>query len=145
MNTTKEKAERILANKEYLRPVDYTINIQKQVRTKKEEEVALREQLSVQVRDEFPDASTETLNAIVTKRIYELQLKAGVPDDQELTLKPDCSKTLRKVQERVSYHNGKYEESKFEKTKDGKPKMVWSCCQSGKRDSEGCVVKVVDK
>ena len=61
----------MLHNKEYLRPVDHTINIQAAVRSKKEEEVSLRERLSLQVRDEFPDASTETLNAIVTRRIYE--------------------------------------------------------------------------
>lgn len=135
----------MLHNKEYLRPVDHTINIQAAVRSKKEEEVSLRERLSLQVRDEFPDASTETLNAIVTRRIYEQQLKAGVPEDPELTLKPDMSKTLKRVQERVSYHNGKFEASKFDKGKDGKPKMVWSCCQSSDRESSGCVVKVVDK
>jgi len=147
IETTKATAETLLKEKEYLKPHEHSDKILEQVRTKKEEDVALREQLSKEVRDEYPDASIETLNAIVTRRIYELGLKARVPEDPELTLKPDMSRTLKKVQERICYHNGKYEERKFgqKEGKDGKKKMAWSCCQNKEKDSEGCVVKIVDK
>jgi hypothetical protein len=111
------------------------------VREKKEDDVERRKRLSEIVRDEFPDASAETLNAIVTRRIYEEDLKAHVPEDQELTLKPDMTKTLKRIQERVAYHNGKYEEQRFSEKK----KLAWSCCQNKDKDSEGCVVKMVDK
>ena len=89
----------------------------------------LRADLSTQVRNEFPDASVETLNAIVTRRIYEKSLMAAIPEDKELTLKPNMGKTLKTVKERVTSHNGVYEEQKFE-GKDGKKKMAWSCCQN---------------
>ena len=49
----------------------------------------LRADISKQVRNEFPDASVETLNAIVTRRIYEKSLMAAIPEDKELTLKPN--------------------------------------------------------
>ena len=111
------------------------------VREEKEANVELRAQLAAEVRDEFPDGSEETLNAIVTRKIYELSLQANAHDDKELTLKPDMSKTLKKVCQRVCYHNGKYEEQKFSEKK----KMAWSCCQNKDKDSEGCVVKMVDK
>lgn len=42
--------------------------------------------ISKDVRNEFPDASDETLNAIVTRRIYEIGLKTNIPEDPELTL-----------------------------------------------------------
>lgn len=118
--------------------------IQESVRSKKEADVDLRMELAKEVRNEFPDASEETLNAIVTRRIYEKELRAAIPEDKELTLKPNMSKTLKTVKERVTSHNGKFEEQKFE-SKDGKKKMAWSCCQSKDETSEGCVVKYVDK
>ena len=83
----------------------------------------------------------ETLNALVTRKIYEFGLKAGIPEDPQLTLKPNMTKTLKKVTERICSHNGKYEEQKF----SVKKKMAWSCCQSKDKDGEGCVVKYVDK
>jgi hypothetical protein len=66
------------------------------------------------------------LNAIVTKRIYEKGLKDGVPEDMELTLRPDMTKTLVNKKVRACHHNGKYEPQKFSEKK----KMAWSCCQS---------------
>lgn len=65
----------------------------------------------------------------------------AIKDDPELTLKPDCKKTLKVNKEKQRYHNGKYEENKF----DAKGKKAWSCCQSKGEDSEGCILKVVDK
>lgn len=115
------------------------------MRAKKEDDIALRDQFSRQIREEFPDASKETLNAMVTRLIYEQELKSRLPDDPELTLKPDIAKTLRKVSERECHHNGKYEARKFGQ-KEGQPvKMAWSCCQNKDRDSEGCIVRIVDK
>ena len=77
----------------------------------------------------------------MTRLIYENGLNAGIPDDKELTLKPDMKKTLKHVKERVTYHNGKYEEQRFSEKK----KMAWSCCQNKDKDGDGCVVKYVDK
>lgn len=141
MDKTRSTGMKMLDTRVYTKPHEHSDNIQIAVRMKKEADVDLRAVLSDQVRDELPDASEETLNAIVTRKIYEQGLLAAVPEDKELTLKPDMSKTLKRVTERVCYHNGKYEEQKFSE----KRKMAWSCCQSKDKDSEGCVVKLVDK
>lgn len=89
----------------------------------------------------MPRATKEAINGIVTRLIQKELHDAAVPDDPELTLKPDIKKTLREKKTKERYHNGKYEENKF----DGKGKKAWSCCQSKHEDSEGCIVKVVDK
>ena len=141
MNTTQSVNKKLLENKTYTKPIQHSIKIQEEVRKKKESDVERRQRLSAVVRDEFPDASEETLNAIVTRRIYEEDLKAHIPEDEELTLKPDISKTIRRDEKRVAYHNGKYEEQRFSEKK----KMAWSCCQNKDKDSEGCVVKMVDR
>ena len=101
---------KMLDTREYIKPHEHSDNIQIAVRVKKEADVDLRAKLSDQVRDELPAASEETVNAIVTRKIYEQGLLASVPEDKELTFKPDMSKTLKRVTERVCYHNGKYEE-----------------------------------
>ena len=69
----------------------------------------MRADISKEVRNEFPDASVENLNAIVTKRIYESSLLEKIPEDKELTLKPNMVKTLKTVKKRVTSHNGVYE------------------------------------
>lgn len=66
-----------------------------------------------------------------------------MPDDPELTLKPDCKMTLREKKIKERYHDGRYEENKFDGK--GKNKKAWSCCQSKYQDDDGCIVKVVDK
>lgn len=89
----------------------------------------------------MPRASKEVVDAVVTRKLYEKTLHDAVPEDKELTLKPDISKTLRTYKVKERYHNGKYEENKFSR----KGKKAWSCCQCKDEDDEGCVVKVVDK
>lgn len=144
MDRTKVAGEKLLQEKDYIKPHEHSMMVQESVRSKKEADVDLRADISKEVRNEFPDASVETLNAIVTRRIYEAGLRAAIPEDKELTLKPNMSKTLKTVKERVTSHNGKFEEQRFE-SKDGKKKMAWSCCQNKDEASEGCVVKYVDK
>lgn len=129
LNGTRAAGERLMQEKQYIKPHEHSIMIQENVRNKKEEDVDLRADISKEVRNELPDASVETLNAIVTRRIYEKGLCAAVPEDKELTLKPDMTKTLKTIRERFTFHNGKYEQQKFE-SKDGKKKMAWSCCQN---------------
>ena len=64
-----------------------------------------------------------------------------MPDDQELTLKPDMKRTLKKKIEIKRWHDGKFEVAKW----DPKKKMRWSCCQSKDKDAPGCVVARIDK
>ena len=89
----------------------------------------------------FPDGTAEAINAIVTKKIYELELASNVPEDVELTLKPDMKKTLKKETVTERHHNGKYELDRF----SNKGKKAWSCCMNKHEESEGCVVRRVDK
>ena len=67
--------------------------------------------------------------------------EAAIADDPELSLRPDCKKTLKVVKEKVRSHNGKYEVNKF----DPKGKKAWSCCQAKDEDAPGCIVTTVDR
>ena len=101
----------------------------------------MRARLTAEVRNDLPGGTDETINAIVTRRIYETELAAHVPPDPELTLRPDMKKTIRRELVTNRYHNGKYEVDRF----SNKGKKAWSCCMNKHEDSEGCVVRRVDK
>ena len=111
------------------------------MRDKKEVDAELRAKLTAEARNEFPSGTDEAINAIVTRKIYEEELAAHVPADPELTLKPNMKKTLRKETVTMRHHNGKFEVDRF----SAKGKKAWSCCMNKQEDSEGCVVKKVDK
>lgn len=49
----------------------------------------MRARLTQEAQVEFPAGSDEAINAIVTRKIYEAELAANVPDDVELTLRPN--------------------------------------------------------
>ena len=100
----------------------------------------MRETLTRKVAHDYPRATKEGVNGMVTRMINQHLHDADVPDDPELTLKPNCSKTIKKTKTKVYYHNGKYEVNKF----DPKGKMAWSCCQAKHEDACGCQIKIVD-
>ena len=77
----------------------------------------------------------------MTRKIYEIEQAAHVPADPELTLKPDMKKTLRKETITTHEHSGKYEVDRF----SNKGKKAWSCCMNRDENSDGCVVRKVDK
>ena len=125
----------------YLTPEQLSVNIERRVREEKDDTTQLREDLTKQVAFDMPRATKEGVNGVVTRLIYEKLHNALVPEDPELTLKPDCKRTIRSDKTKVRSHNGKYEENKFGK----QGKKAWSCCQSKYEDGEGCVAKVVDR
>lgn len=147
LNKTKTTNEKMLMNKtksggaSYTTPEQLSKAIQSNVREKKEQDADLRARLTAEVRNEFPSGTDETINAIVTRRIYETELAAHVPPDPELTLRPNMKKTIRRELVTNRYHNGKYEVDRF----STKGKKAWSCCMNKVEDSEGCVVRRVDK
>lgn len=99
----------------------------------------MREQLMKETQYQMPRATKERIEAVVFKKMYEAQHIAKEPEDPQLTLKPDMSKTLRNAKQKKYYHNGKWEMSKSEK------KESWSCCMNSDKDSEGCVAVIKDK
>ena len=111
------------------------------MRDKKEADADVRARLNAETRNEFPAGTEEMINAIVTRKIYEIEQASHVPADPELTLKPDMKKTLRKETVTERHHNGKYEVDRF----SAKGKKAWSCCMNKHEDSEGCVLRKVDK
>jgi len=144
---TRMTNEKMLMNKTkttglgYTKPEQLSKNIQTQVRDKKEQDSELRARLSAETRNEFPAGTDEAINAIVTRKIYEIEQAAHVPADPELTLKPDMKKTIRRETVTHRHHNGKYELDRF----SDKGKKAWSCCMNKREESEGCVVVKVDK
>ena len=101
----------------------------------------MRAEFFEHVSHSMPDATPKRMNGVVTRLIYEKLHNAQVPDDPELTLKPDCSKTLRNEKFKERFHNGKYEVNKF----NTKGKKAWSCCQSKHEEDEGCQYTIVDR
>lgn len=125
----------------YKTPEQLSDGIHQRVRQEKEDTTDLRNELTKKISYEMPRACPEAVNGVVTRMIQKKLHDAAIEDDPELTLKPDMSKTLRVFKEKQRYHNGKYEENKW----DSKGKKAWSCCQSKGEDSEGCIVRTVDK
>ena len=78
----------------------------------------------------------------MTRKIYEIEQASNVPDDPELTLRPDVKKTLRKETVTYRHHNGSYQ---LDRTSTKVGKKAWSCCMNKREESDGCVVKRVDK
>ena len=76
---------------DYVAPEYLGNKIGQDTRMKKEEEADLRAKLKKQVRNEKPGATEEGVDATVTRLMYEKNLKDAIPDDIELTLKPDMS------------------------------------------------------
>jgi len=112
------------------------------VRDKKEVDRVWHNSLYAEVRNEYPAATEDFINATVNRQIYEAELAAHVPADPELTLRPDMTKTLKYQTVIERSHNGKYELDRFSK-KEGK--KAWSCCMNKREESEGCVVRKIDK
>ena len=127
--------------KNYENPEKLSANVAENVRNLKVEQEGLRAELTKQVEFEMPRSSKNVIDAIVTRRIYEKGLKDHIPDDPELTLKPDMKRTIKQKVVKERYHNGKYEKSKFDP--DGG--FAWSCCQSSDEQGQGCVIRKIDK
>ena len=85
----KNKAKR--DGNDYVAPEYLGNKIGLDTRMKKEEEADLRAKLKKQVRNEKPGATEEGVDATVTRLMYEKNLHDAIPNDIELTLKPDMS------------------------------------------------------
>lgn len=144
---TRQTNDKILMNKTKSKGMGYTApeqlsnNISAGVREKKNSDSELRARLTAEIRIELPAGTEEVINAIVTRKIYEIEQAANVPDDPELTLRPNMKKTIRHDTITMRHHNGKYEVDRFSR----KGKKAWSCCMNKHEESDGCVVKKVDK
>ena len=66
------------------------------MREKKDQDAELRARLTAETRNDLPAGTDEVINAIVTRKIYELEMEANVPADPELTLRPNLKKTIRR-------------------------------------------------
>ena len=147
LNKTRQTNEKMLMSKSkatgmgYTKPETLSKNIQKQVREKKEADTEIHAKIKAEVQNEFPAGTDQAINAMVAKRIYNLERAATVPADPELTLRPDMKKTIRRETVTHRVHTGKWELDRFSK----KGKFAWSCCMNRDENSEGCVVRKVDK
>jgi hypothetical protein len=106
MNKTMSAADKLITKRErdvttygitstnYINPETITKNINFKLRSEKEDEMVLWDQLVSKARHEFPSATVNKLHAIVFKQIQEIKSGKGKNDhDPELTLKPDISRS----------------------------------------------------
>ena len=97
---TRQTNEKILMSKTKTKGVGYTApeqlskNITQGVREKKDVDAEVRAKLTAETRNDLPAGTDENINAIVTRKIYEIEQAANVPDDPELTLRPNLKKTI---------------------------------------------------
>ena len=100
LDKTKQINAKMMAKKElnggsaYVTPESLGDRVGKTTRFNKELEADVRAEFRVQVANDYPAATEEGINAIVTRLMYEKNLAARIPDDKELTLRPDIGKTL---------------------------------------------------
>ena len=79
LNKTRITNEKLLMNKSkatglgYTKPESLSKQIQKQVREKKEADTELHEKIKAEVRNEYPAGTDQAINAMVAKRIYNLE------------------------------------------------------------------------
>ena len=73
----------------YVCPEQLSKNLTQGVREKKDSDAVLRAKLTAETRNDLPAGTEEVINAIVTRKIYEIEQAANVPDDPELTLRPN--------------------------------------------------------
>lgn len=106
LEKTKQTNTKILAKSTYVKPEALGDKVGKDVRAKKEEDIELRAEIEAKVRKEHPASSEEMINAKVTRLIYEKNLAARHPDDKDLTLKPDMSKTKKANKEKYKVYKG---------------------------------------
>lgn len=74
---------------DYTAPEQLSKNILDQVRQKKEADSEVRAKLTAETRNDLPAGTDEVINAIVTRKIYQIEQAANVPEDPELTLRPN--------------------------------------------------------
>ena len=147
LTKTRQTNDKLLMNKTktkgmgYVAPEQLSNNISANTREKKNADSDLRARLTAETRNDLPAGTDEVINAIVTRKIYEIEQAANVPDDPELTLRPNMKKTIRHETITMRHHNGKYEVDRF----STKGKKAWSCCMNKTEESEGCVIRKVDK
>lgn len=119
MAKTKMTSEKLLMGQmnrtgvAYATPEQLSGEISRKVAREKEDTQDLRKELTAKVQYEMPRASQEAVNGIVTRMINNKLHDAEIADDPELTLKPNCDKTLRVQKVKERYHNGKYEVNRF--------------------------------
>eukprot|EP00347_Sterkiella_histriomuscorum_P001226 403372845 len=135
---TKIKNEQLVRDK-YIPPHLLTKHYNESLRQEKEELAEMKDAFMKQTLHELPRATKERVEAIVFKKMYEAQHIAKEPEDPQLTLKPDMTRTLKNTKQKQYYHNGKWELNRFDNQE------CWSCCMNADKDNEGCVAVVKDK
>jgi len=135
-------------NDTFLRTTGYkglkqkTKDINESFRQTKMDDQAMKMMLRKEFHYEDPLASEARIEAVVHKRLIEQKraekATAYDPDIQETRKKPDMSKTLISVKKKVYHHNGAWTHSNIEGC------HAWSCCMNTKKDSQGCVLQIVD-
>lgn len=123
----------------YKRPVDHTEAIGVEQSNIKIEYQELKDEFKDKLREEFPSASEERLQALA-HRLLEEKLRSDAklarqPVPQE-SFKPNLSVTTADRRYKEFYHPGKWSVFGDEE--------CWSCCMNYTKDSKGCEHKIVN-
>jgi hypothetical protein len=136
-----ELKRRHLENKAYVNPCEGTANINALLREKKIDYQELKEQFKRELKQEYPEASEERLQAVAQRLLGEKLLAdekaCRFPANHE-NFKPNLMVTTQDRRYKTYYHLGTWAFNETEK------RNCWSCCANYTEDSLGCEFKVVN-
>jgi len=129
-------------NKEaYVNPAMGTANINALLREKKIDYQELKEQFKKELKQEYPEASEERLQAVAQRLLGEKLLAdekaCRFPANHE-SFKPNLMVTTQDRRYKMYYHPGTWSHMEAEK------RNCWSCCANFTEESLGCEFKVVN-
>jgi hypothetical protein len=128
-------------NRAYVNPTEGTSNINALLREKKIDYQELKEQFKRELKQEYPEASEERLQAVAQRLLSEKLLAdekaCRFPANHE-SFKPNLMVTTQDRRYKVKFHPGTYAYNEMEK------RNCWSCCGNYTEESVGCEYKIVN-
>eukprot|EP00451_Oxyrrhis_marina_P005690 CAMPEP_0204277234 /NCGR_PEP_ID=MMETSP0468-20130131/29184_1 /ASSEMBLY_ACC=CAM_ASM_000383 /TAXON_ID=2969 /ORGANISM="Oxyrrhis marina" /LENGTH=338 /DNA_ID=CAMNT_0051253979 /DNA_START=24 /DNA_END=1040 /DNA_ORIENTATION=+ len=125
----------------YINPATQTVVFNDLVREKKLIHQEIKEQFKAELKQEFPNASEERLQAVANRLVDEKLLadeklrRYPIPGE---SFKPNLAMTSRDRRYKEHFHAGKWCFSEIEQ------RFCWSCCLNFKEESAGCESRVVN-
>mmetsp|Transcript_68421 Transcript_68421/g.164258 ORF Transcript_68421/g.164258 Transcript_68421/m.164258 type:complete len:347 (+) Transcript_68421:116-1156(+) len=125
----------------YTGPKDSVANINDRLRERKIDFQDLKDQFKQELKEDFPHASEERLQAMAQRLLNEKLLvdeKAARFPVQHEHFRPNVSLTTQNRRYKVYHHPGSWGWNEREKM------HCWSCCMNFSQDSPGCEHKIVN-
>jgi len=140
-NHSAQRRREILENSKYVKPFQRQVNLLKDSRRAKEQDLEIKSDLMKDVVHVNPDISKEKATAVVNRILVtqrEKTMQEGFYGVKAENFKPHLKTHNKKNLVRRARHDGVFQLNEFiEKT-------VWSCCGNEEESSPGCIITYKD-